>query len=211
MNTPDGVKHWEGPGLDAWRPWTPEQVAAELDGMRAPWCVVGGWAIDLWLGERTRDHSDIEIAVPRAYFGAIRDRLGAYRLYVVGDGEVRALAPGELPPAEKHQNWVLDEASSAWRVDVMLEPGDASTWIYRRDERIRAPRARMIGSRDGIPHLAAQGSLLFKAKNMRDKDEVDFAACLPRLDADACAWLADALSLVQPGHVWIERLRSPHR
>src|SRR5262245_45368546 len=69
MNTPKGVKHWEGPGLDAWHPWTPAQVAAELTGVNVPWCVVGGWAIDLWLGERTRDHEDIEIAVPRYSFG----------------------------------------------------------------------------------------------------------------------------------------------
>ncbi|HEX5563842.1 MAG TPA: hypothetical protein VFX34_02680, partial [Sporosarcina sp.] len=30
-----------------------------------PWGVAGGWAIDLFLGNQTREHSDIEIAILR--------------------------------------------------------------------------------------------------------------------------------------------------
>jgi Aminoglycoside-2''-adenylyltransferase len=37
--------------------------------MDAPWCIVGGWAIDLWLEEHTRPHEDIEISVLREDLG----------------------------------------------------------------------------------------------------------------------------------------------
>lgn len=60
--------HWDGPRIDAWRPWTPEQTSSHLAGVGVPWCVVGGWAIDLWLGVQTRPHEDTEIAVSREDF-----------------------------------------------------------------------------------------------------------------------------------------------
>lgn len=207
------MKHWDGPPLEAWHPWTPGEAAARLAGIGVAWCVVGGWALDCWLGRQTRDHEDLEIAIPRGDFPTVRDHLAPLRLHSVGDGEVRALrsdpetAAGPLPPADKHQNWVLDEAADAWRMDVMLEPGDAETWIYRRDERIREPRTRMTAERDGVPYLVPEGVLLYKAKLLRAKDESDFARCLPEMTPNARQWLQHALQLTHPGHPWIERLR----
>jgi aminoglycoside-2''-adenylyltransferase len=202
-----GVTHWEGPPLEAWHAWSPADALERLRGVEASWCVVGGWSIDLFLGTLTRTHDDLEIAIPRGEFPRVRARLGAFELYVVGDGEVRKLATDAEPPIEKHQTWVLDRDANAWRMDVMLEPGDATTWTFRRDTRIRAPRSRMIGIRDGIPYLKPEGALLFKAKAAtRAKDEADFAACLPHLDPQARRWLREALAIAHPGHPWLERL-----
>ncbi len=131
---------WEGPGIEAWKPWLPEEAAGRLADVAAPWCVVGGWALDLWRGVRLRDHDDLEIAVPRHYFPMLREALSGFRIFAVGDGEVRALDPGAEPAPEIHQNWVLDEDAGAWRMDIFLEPGDAATWVYRRDPTIRLPR-----------------------------------------------------------------------
>ena len=86
------VTHWDGPPLEAWDPWLPEEAAVRLAGIEAPWCVVGGWAIDLFLGEQTRAHGDLEISIPRSAFPEVRGCLSEFQLYVVGDGEVRALA-----------------------------------------------------------------------------------------------------------------------
>src|ERR1022692_1658302 len=40
-------------------------VADLMQGFVAPWFVSGGWAIDLFLGEVTRQHADIEIGIYR--------------------------------------------------------------------------------------------------------------------------------------------------
>lgn len=199
--------HWDGPGLDAWQPWSPQEAAAALDGLAVPWCVVGGWAIDLSLGRTTRSHADIEVATLRTQFAHVREHLRAYKLHVAGDGEVRALPATEVPPAEHHQVWVLDPVADAWRMDVMLEGGDGQTWVFRRDVRITALRSEMVSSRDGIPYLRPEGVLLFKAKALRDKDEADFTNCLSHLGRSGRAWLAGALEIAHPGHPWIERLR----
>lgn len=203
---PDG-KHWEGPPLEAWRAWTPQEAAERLGGFSRPWWVAGGWAIDLWLGEQTRPHGDLEIAILRPDFDLIRRRLAPLPMYSVGDGEVRRLADGATPPPDKHQNWVLDEAAGAWRMDIFLEPGDERTWVFRRQAEITAERVAVTGrTADGIPYLRPEAVLLFKAKARRPKDEADFAGCLPRLGDEARAWLARALRLAHPGHPWIEAL-----
>jgi hypothetical protein len=182
-------------------------VAAALDGVDVPWCVVGGWSIDLFLGRETRSHGDLEIAVLRRDHRRVRAHLAPLAFRAVGDGEIRALELEDDLPESVHQSWGLDVEAQLWRVDVMVEPGDDDTWVFRRDERITAPRSQIVGTADGVPYLRPQGSLLFKAKpETQPKDEADIEACLPRLDADQRRWLLDALALVQPDHPWTRKI-----
>lgn len=195
---------WDGPGVDAWRAWTPDELAARLAGVDRPWCVVGGWAVDLFLGTVTRRHGDLEIVVLGDDVPAFRQALQGFVFHAVGDGKVRRVADGEATPPDVHQHWVLDEAAQAWRVDVMTEPGDDDWWVYRRDQRIRRPRAAMVArTPTGVPYLRPEGALLHKSSRARPKDEADLAACLPAMDRTARRWLVGALRRVDPGHPWL--------
>jgi hypothetical protein len=203
--TPAG--RWDGPGVDAWDPWSPQEIARRLDGLEAVWCVVGGWSIDLFLGEQTRPHHDLEIAIKREDLPKVRKHLSGFDFHAVRSGSVRRLAPDETSPLDFRQHWVLDAVAQSWRVDVMIEPGDEDWWVYRRDERVRAPRASMTGrTADGIPYLLPHGSLLYKAKSPGAKDQADFDAVLSSMSGAATVWLADALDLVHPGHPWRDQL-----
>lgn len=73
-----------------------------------------------------------------------------------------------------------------------------------------AGRTREIVRRtdDGIPYLAIEAVLLFKAKHTRDKDEADFTGVLPLLSRAERGWLDATLGLVHPDHPWRTRLRS---
>ena len=201
------------PDLTLWDAWRPEQVAALLAGVRAPWYVAAGWAIELFLGEQRREHEDLEIAVPRAQFGRIAERLSGFELFIP-DGDLTepglvwpfAQAPAAL---DRHQQtWVREPATGRWRLDIFREPSDREMWIYRRDERIKRPYADVIDmTHDGIPYGRPEIILLFKAKHAdRPKDEADFTAVLPQLDQISRTWLADALRLVHPGHPWLDRI-----
>lgn len=200
----DVSRRWDGPGLEAWRAaWTPWDAARHLEGIGIPWCVVGGWAVDLFLGRQSRPHDDLEIAIVESDLPAIRTHFSQYALYAVGDGEVLRLPPLAPMPADKHQVWVLDQIAGLWRVDVMQEPGDQRTWVYRRDTAIAASRDRMIDVRDGIPFLRPEGAILYKAKSRRPKDEADFASCLPR--GRGCASLSNVRILPTRGlKPWIK-------
>jgi hypothetical protein len=112
-----------------------------------------------------------------------------------------------VPPLDKHQVWLLDRRAGVWRLDVFLEPGDIETWVCRRDQTIRRQRAEMTGvSASGVPYLRPEGVLLYKAKATRPKDEADFAAAAPVMDATARRWLQAALQRVHPDHPWIGAL-----
>ena len=203
------MSHPLSPPFDAWQPWAPREVADRLAGIDAPWCVIGGHAIDLFLDRETRPHHDIEIATTRDGFAQIRERLQQrHVLYAIGDGTLRRLSPSDAYPRDRHQCWVLDERVGAWRLDVMQEPGDATTWRFRRDERITVPRANIVRhTRDNIAYLAPEVVLLFKAKGMREKDESDFTLVAPLLPPTQRAWLIDTLSRTHSDHPWIAALR----
>jgi aminoglycoside-2''-adenylyltransferase len=186
--------------------WTPHEMAERLADAPIQWCVIGGWALDLWLGFESRPHKDLEIALPRVQFQALCRRLGDLEAHSVGQGEVVELAPGAPLPAERHQARFLDVAEGAWRVDVMVDPGDADTWIYRRDERLQVARRQLMGWRGPIPYMKPEGVFLFKAKAPREKDEKDFDRCLALLPEDASSWLSRWLQDLYPQHPWLPRL-----
>ncbi|MEM9464572.1 MAG: amino acid transporter [Actinomycetota bacterium] len=201
------MTRWDGPPAESWAAWSPWDLAERLADLDVPWCVVGGWAIDLALGTTTRTHEDLEIAIPRGDLPAIRRHLDGFVFHAAGAGEVHRLGPTESPPDGVHQHWVLDPVADVWRLDVMTEPGDADTWVFRRDPSIEAPRAAVVGrSPDGIPHLRPHGALLFKAKATRPKDQHDFDVAFGLLGDAERIWLRDALARAHPDHDWIARL-----
>jgi hypothetical protein len=69
---------------------SPEAVAEIMNDVGVGWAVAGGWAIDLWLGEQTREHHDIEVMVARRdqhkVHLALSERWGLYCLDPPGSG-----------------------------------------------------------------------------------------------------------------------------
>jgi hypothetical protein len=47
-------------------------AAAAMTRVGVPWAFAGGWAIDLWFGEQTRPHHDVEVVVHRRDQEAVR-------------------------------------------------------------------------------------------------------------------------------------------
>lgn len=209
---PDGGVQVSSEDLDAlearWASsWEPREVAARLAGLDAPWCVAAGWALDLFRGNRIREHGDLEIAVPAAYFAAVRERFTEYVFDAVGDHRIWENATPEALGAT-HQTWLRDPRTGDYLVDVFREPHAGDTWICRRDHSIRLPYRDVIrrSADEGIPYLAPEFVLLFKAKATRPKDQVDFDATVPLMTARQRGTLATLLEKVHPGHQWLAAL-----
>jgi hypothetical protein len=189
---------------ERWDAWTPADVAQRLAAVRAPWCVAAGWALDLLVGEITRDHDDIEIGVPATRFDEVVAALPDHQWDVVGDGRVWPY-PEQL--ATHFQTWLREPATGTYRLDVLREPHVDERWVCRRDRSITLPYAELIRrTGDGIPYVIPEVALLFKAKHLRDKDEADFARVLPALQSAQRSRLRGWLSRVHPGHRWIDEL-----
>jgi len=109
--------------------------------------------------------------------------------------------------ASTHQTWLRDPATGHYLIDVFREPHDGDTWICRRDEAIRLPYSEIIRhTEDGIPYLAPELALLFKARDVRSKDQADFDGALPRMTPCQRDTLAGLLARVHPGHPWLAAL-----
>jgi hypothetical protein len=197
------------PDVSKWDPWRPHEVARLLDGVEAPWYVAAGWAIDLFLGGETREHEDLEIAVPNDRFDEVVEVLDGLEPFVI-------TAPHEATPLthardrleDTHQTWMREPSADVWRFDVFREPSDGDTWICRRDASLTMPYSRLIEwTEDGIPYGRPEVILLFKAKHsQQEKNRADFDAALPRLEPERREWLRDALERVHPGHRWLAEL-----
>ncbi len=192
------------PPITAWAPWSVSEVAQRLSELDMAWCVAGGWALDLWHGQQTRKHEDIEIAILRTEWPTLESKLAANRHYGAAQGQFEELPHGAELPAHINQIWLADEREDVWRLEILLEPGDDETWIFRRNHDVRRQRRRMIAtSADGVPYLKPEGVLLYKAKDQRPRDNEDFRSSLGLMTLDARNWLRDALLRAHPNHPWI--------
>ena len=194
--------------MDAWDAWRPDELFPRLRDLDVPWAVAAGWAIDLHLGGEPRPHEDLEIAIARSSFPAVQAALPELEWFGAGglDGVEGRTWPIDEAPAELHQTWGWDPSAECWRLDAFREPWEGDMWVCRRDPVIRRPVADAIEQTEaGIPYLAPEIVLLFKAKHAeRDRDKADLARTLPLLEPERRRWLADGLRIVHPGHEWIE-------
>jgi hypothetical protein len=190
-----------------WEPWHPREVAERLRGVDVPWCVTAGWAIDLSLGVTTRRHEDTEIAIPVRLFPEIRRALSEFDFDVVGSGHIWPLEE-QAAFDVMHQTWLRNRTTGVYHLDVFRDPHDGDVWICRRDEAIRRPYTQVIRTTtDGIPYMAPEIVLLFKAKHDQPKDNDDFASVAPLLDSGQRRWLTNALRHLHPRHHWIAELQ----
>ncbi|HKW08462.1 MAG TPA: hypothetical protein VJS19_12935 [Candidatus Dormibacteraeota bacterium] len=189
-----------------WRPWTPEEVARRLRRIEAPWAFAAGWALDLFRGSVSREHDDVEIAVPVEAFSAIQKALEPFEFDIIAAKRKWPLSD-RIAFGQTHQTWLRDPATGEYVLDVFREPHDGDVWICRRDRSIRLPYDRVIRrTTTGLPYVAPEIVLLFKARLLRPKDEDDLRRTLPLLDVNARRWLRRSLATAHPGHPWIARL-----
>ena len=192
--------------LGRWEPLPVEALPALLGGLRAPWWVAGGWAIDLHLGRVTRAHEDTDVLVLRQDLPAVREVLADWDVQAADPpGTLRPWPAGETLPPPVHDIWCRRDPRAPWSLQRMVDDATDDVWSYRRDPRITRPVPSLDGpaSDDARRVLAPEVQLLAKSKSPRPKDEADLRATLPALDATARRWLAEALRVTDPGHPWL--------
>lgn len=191
----------------AWAPLTPVQVARLLEGLPAPWWIVGGWAVDAFTGV-AREHEDVDVGFLRADLPAILDRLSpGLCVWSNLSGTLRPLRkPDDLLDGAR-QLWVRRDGDSPWVMDLAMTPHDGTTWISPRDDRVRMPLddATFVAA-NGLRYLRPELVLFMKARWARSKDDHDLATILPRLEPAALGRLRSWIELVHPGHRWLSQL-----
>jgi hypothetical protein len=192
---------------DPWRKAHPQDGARWLSAMVLPWWISGGWALDLFAGEQTREHKDLDIGVLRQDVSRAAPALIGWEVFEAKDGGLHHLPRGQTPRPEVNSLWCRRAGTREWVLELMLNDGDASSWIYRRDPSIRVPWSVAIRRNpQGIPYLAPEIQLLFKSRASRLEDTADFKWISPKLDRRARDWLRDSLAKNGPYHPWLRDL-----
>lgn len=193
--------------MDNWQAWHPAECAKYLGDLAAPWYVAGGWALDLWHGAKTRAHEDLEIVALRNDTTTFRNALSHLDFFEAHKGQLSYLPAHKSPAKQVSQLWGLDRATKSWKLDLMIEEGTPSTWVYKRNHVLTAARNAMVQTTpSGIPYLTPIAVLLFKAKHLRPKDQLDFETALPKLATSEKDRLKSWLVLEHPSHIWLNSL-----
>jgi len=184
-----------------------ERVARVMRGFPRPWFIAGGWAIDVFLGRVTRDHGDVDVALLRRDQMDLRAHFAGWDLAKVVTGRREPWRAGERLELPVHEVHAHREFGAPADVEFLLSESSGGLWVFRRNPRVTRPLSSAgMRSGSGIPFLAPEVVLLFKAKDLGPKDAADFDAAIVRLEAEPRAWLRGALDRSHPGHPWIARL-----
>jgi hypothetical protein len=197
-----------------------EAVARIMAGFPRPWFVSGGWAIDLFVGRVTREHEDREVGIFRQDQRLLRAHLAGWELYKAisgpDGGEYVPWEEGEWLELPVHQILVRPAGSGRPASELDRRPEEFEfflneavdgVWRCRRNMLVTRPAEEIYQtSSSGLPTIAPEIQLLYKAKRHRPKDEHDFQAALPLLSEAQRAWLKAGLEICHPADPWIGRL-----
>lgn len=196
--------------IDSWKPLTVSNMVEILSEIPINWCIAGGWALDLHLGRKSREHSDIDVLIIR------EDQLATYQwlkkdwtLYKAENGKLLHWEDGEYLMSARDV-WVSKNHVEPWAFQIMIMDSEDGNWIYRREKSIKRVMDEIIlRTPEGIPYLRPEIQLLYKAgsSKVREKDFHDLQTLLPILTTQEKEWLATSLKKQFPeGHKWITYL-----
>jgi hypothetical protein len=189
-------------GVADWEVASPAEAMGWFANVAVPWWIAGGWAIDLFLGRETRPHEDLDVGVLRENVGEVLRSFSDWEVFEAKDGVLtRLLHP--TPRTEVNSLWCRRRGAQRWRLELMLDDAVGDAWVYRRNAEVRRGLQSVVYHNiKGIPYLAPEIQLLYKAKHARSRDERDFETVLPHLSAEARAWLRQSLARTLPSHPW---------
>jgi hypothetical protein len=181
-----------------------------FSGLESRWWVAGGFAIELAVGHPFRSHGDIDVLLLRRDQLVAQQVLAGWQWWAADPpGSLRPWASGEVLPLGVHDIWCRRGPDDPWRVQVMLDESRGQEWVSRRDPQVRRPISTLgMASGEGVPFLAPDVQLYYKAKAPRPKDEEDFDTVLPVLTDQQRRWLVDAIKQTYGPHPWIKRLQT---
>lgn len=190
-----------------WNPLTIEDVAERFAPFDVDWWIAGGQAIDLFLGWESRRHADLDLEMFRSDREILFDVFKGWELFTVSEGAHSRWLSGAPIEAPVFGIWGRPSSSEPWGVEIMLADGDATEWRFRRDPSIRMNRSRLTHTLpSGVKYCAPEVQLLYKSKQARPKDDVDFTRTLHLMNPDQKLWLCNAVRRTSPGHPWIVAL-----
>jgi hypothetical protein len=182
-------------------------ILNRMQNFPAPWCVAGGWAIDLFLGQVTRPHADIELAIFRQDQLLLHRHFKNWNFKKFVNGKPNPWPASESLSLPIHEIHARSQQNSPQSLEFLLNERTPDQWVYRRHPNVTRPIDQsVLPDHFGCPFQAPEIVLLFKSKSPRPKDELDFQSTCRMLPPESEQWLRNALQLCHPNHPWLANL-----
>ena len=174
------------------------------------WFVCGGWAIDLYLGELTREHKDVDIAIWRKDQLLMQQYLvnRGWTIDVAGGGKLVPWAVGDFIELPKHNVWCKNVKHDPDFLEVLFNERDGESFLFRKDFSIKRPLSQtVLQSSQGILYLAPEIVLLYKSRSHDEtQNQADFVATIPKLSDESLTWLKNSIMTMNQEHPWLVSL-----
>ncbi|MFZ2587899.1 MAG: hypothetical protein WAZ18_07280 [Alphaproteobacteria bacterium] len=175
-----------------------------LRGYSKPWCLGGGWAIDVFVGHLSRPHADVDIVIWREDQSLFRKQFKTWEWQTFTHKQPRPWHEDEFLQLPEHN--AFGRQGSRELEMLMLEKED-DEWFFRRNSHIRMKALNvMVPTPFGWNVLNPAIALLFKSNRLDEKDHSDFEHVLPFMSDVDRKWLKNSLNVMDTQHIWIRRL-----
>lgn len=181
-----------------WRDTHPDELQSWLRDIDIPWALAGGWALDLWAGAQSREHSDIEIAIVRRDLPRVLVRLSAFEIAIAQNKQLTAFQPGAVLPSGPFSCWLRRHGNSLWDFEIVAETELEGEWAYRRMPSVRRHWSDIFVPGPGMCLVSPAVQLLYKCGTPRPKDMQDLQNFVHRLPAPELGWLLSAVAIAHP-------------
>ncbi len=97
-----------------WEPLSVEETVDLMSGLRVPWWIAGGWAIDLFLGRQTRTHGDTDVLIRRDDQLEVQRYLADWDLYKTQQPGLKPWPAGDFQRRPFDDIWCRRTPESPW-------------------------------------------------------------------------------------------------
>lgn len=205
-----------------------------LEKIGIDYAVCGGYGIDLFIGQKTRPHKDLDVTA----FWEDRDTIIRFMIREgwdvyepCGTEYLHKISNVQDQRRIKSNIWCVKQGNQHYRfmenedsmyavdfdnleqneldyVEFLFNSRSDDNFLFARNKAIKIKLETSVLKANNIPFLAPELILLYKS-NAADKTEYqqDFISASSMMNKGQLAWLKNALHIMYPkGHVWINEL-----
>ncbi len=208
-------------------------LCEHLAGINIDWHLCGGYAIDAYIGKKTRKHKDLDITVSfddmlkcigylKAKGWEIDAPVGNGRIasidYVLEHSELKFdniwcyrknadfIVTEEIDGVFRYAKYLQREQTQLDFIEVLFNHIVDGYFIYKRNHSITLSSDKAFIKKKGFSILAPELVLLYKSTNYDNMDYTnDFYMTRVKLEKERYDWLCSAMNIEYPkGHNWIK-------